>query len=253
MNIYITTLGRPRKQITLMGLPEKWRDQCHLVVQEHEYLLHRDIWGGWVRSIIPLPPDITTLGGTRKFLCENLTGKVILMDDDLTFYRRANADTVKLVKMQPTVDYDAMFEDIEKALDEYAHVGVSARSGNQQFKENQLNSRYMRVLAYRLPMDANVQHGRVDGMSDFDIALQLCKLGYPSFVFYDWSQDQPGTQKPGGCALNRTLETHAREVEFMAQAHPGLVTKRTVAKKGGTEFDTRPEVTIFWKKAYKHG
>jgi hypothetical protein len=109
----------------------------------------------------------------------------------------------------------------------------------------------MRMLGYRTDGPADVVHGRVDGMSDFDVNLQLLRRGCASYVFYRYAQGQKGTQAPGGCSLDRTLEKHEAEVDFMVREHAPFVTKRLKKNKTGGEFGTRPEVTIYWKKAFE--
>lgn len=257
MNIFITTLGRLNDQKTLRNLSPNLRKKTMLVVQEHEYEAHLSKYGSQVR-VMCLHPEINNLGPTRRFMHEyaqthNL-GSYILLDDDLDFYVRLDPDDWHLT----TPDHknmDRIFAEVQQKLDEgYMHVGVSGREGNNRIAEYGVETtRYMRLLGYRTDTPAGVEFGRIDGMSDFDVNVQLLRAGCASYVFFRYAQGQSGTQTPGGCELTRTHETHEREVDFMVAQHAPHVKKRMKKNKGGGAFGTRPEVTIYWKKALAEG
>lgn len=252
----ITTLGRVGDQKTLANLPDSIRSRTLLIVQDHELGAHAARWDGHCGGVLSLPPEIRTLGPTRRWLFEQARGAgrdaVIMLDDDLDFYIRRDPDDWHLSTPDAS-EMEQMFREVEQKLSEgYMHVGVSGREGNNRIDDYGVEcTRYMRLLAYRTDMPENIQHGRIDGMSDFDVNLQLLRAGCPSYVFFRYAQGQRGTQTPGGCAINRTHETHEREVDFMVERHAPHVKKRMKKNKGGGEFGTRPEVTVYWKKAYE--
>lgn len=254
MKIYITTLGRVRAQKTLMNLPETLRREVVLVVQEHEYVAHRDKWIGQVAEVRALSPDIRTLGPTRRAVHGwREDSKIVLLDDDLDFYVRAAPRDWHLLTPSASQVLD-MFGEINSSLDRYAHVGVGGREGHNRVEEDTAEcTRYMRVLGYRTDVAPEVEHGRVDGMSDFDVNMQLLRLGYPSLVLYFWGQGQSGTQTPGGCAINRTHDTHNSEIAKMLAWHGEHVRARQKVNKTGGEFGTRQELTLYWKRAFEEG
>lgn len=255
MKIYITTLGRLHAQITLQNLPRNLRQEVVLVVQEHEWALHKKEYGGHVAEVRALPADVRTLGPTRRTVvgwAED--SKIVLLDDDLNFYQRRHADDWHLRSIDGQPEVEDMFRWVETTLDHYAHVGVSGREGNNRVQQLAAEStRYMRLLAYRLPAATAAIHGRVDGMSDFDVNLQLLRSGLPSAVSYYWAQGQRGTQTPGGCALSRTHASHEAEIDKMVGWHGEFVSKRLKVNKTGGDFGTRTELTIYWKKALEAG
>ncbi|MEQ9565324.1 MAG: hypothetical protein RLN85_05815, partial [Pseudomonadales bacterium] len=70
-------------------------------------------------------------------------------------------------------------------LEQYAHIGISDRNGNnRELNPWRLNVRYMRVLGYQTDEYLRCEHCRVDVIEDFDIALQLLECGFPSKVYY---------------------------------------------------------------------
>lgn len=254
LDIYITTLGRINNQKTWDNLRVSPSIvQCvTTVVQAHELEAFKKARPA--QRVMALPAHIDNLGATRQWLIDRGRAenrKIVLLDDDLDFYvRRDPSDWRLTTPLQEMLE--SMFDEISHALDTHVHVGVSGREGNNRVMDYAVeNTRFMRLLAYRpAAWPEGIRADRVDGMSDFDTNLQLLRKGYASKVFYRYAQGQPGTQTPGGCALTRTLATHEAEVNKMCEMHPEFVRKRMKTNKGGGEFGTRPELTIYWKKAF---
>ena len=78
-------------------------------------------------------------------------------------------------------EYPAMFGLLDEWLSQgYAHVGVSAREGNNRVEDLSVeNTRYMRVLAYNLdefPDDIEWGRTRVMEEEEFHVRLSL-KMG----------------------------------------------------------------------------
>jgi hypothetical protein len=228
-----------------------------LLVQHHEYAAHAAKYP--YITVRALPHQIDNLGPTRDYIAKNWMlysddGKIILLDDDLEFYLRADPKDWRLTTPTPA-QLTRMFDEIEHALDTYLHVGVSGREGNNRIPEYGVEStRYMRLLAYNYGLwPDGIEPGRINGMSDFDTNLQLLRAGFPSYVFYRYAQGQKGTQTAGGCSLNRTHDTHNGEIENMLIWHKGFCKDRLKENKTGGDFGTRRELTMYWKKAYEDG
>lgn len=179
-----------------------------------------------------------------------------MCDDDVRFVRRKDGNVTSLVPCS-THDVDEMWTFVEWFLHHYAHVGISARQGNNNmgvgsrqslFDEN---TRTLRVLCYRTDEFLSVEHGRVDVMEDFDVNLQLIRRGHKNANLGYWSQDQKMTNAPGGCSTYRSHEVHEASAKKLAELHHPYVALREKKNKTGGEFGTRTEVTIYWKKAYE--
>lgn len=234
--LFITTLGRLDSQITLRNI-RRAADMCGypvtLVVQGHEYNAHRERYPDV--NVMALPVGIDNLRATREYMFDHFgDGKFVLLDDDMDFYTRADPADWHLTT--PTDEQLAqMLREVDEALDTYHHVGISGREGNNRVPDYSVEStRFMRFLAYaRIPADVRP---RVDGMSDFDVNLQLLRRGLPSLVFYRYAQGHKGTQTPGGCSLTRSHATHEAECARMQELHPGLVSPRQKQNKTGGGF-----------------
>lgn len=252
MKTFITTLNRVGNQVTLKQVP--W---ATLVVQAHEANAYRDAYPD--TEIFVLPPEIRTLGPTRKYMLDvvapSFGGQIVLLDDDLTIsYRNDPADYH--IKVATPEQVASLFEWVKNHLASYAHVSVSGREGQNNMSPEDsaplYNCRYMRFLAYNtLLFPEGIEVGRVDGMSDFDLNLQLLKAGKPSIMATRWAQGHKGTQTPGGCSEQRTLEAHSAEVDKMVEWHSPFVKSYFKNDKGAGEFGKRKEVRVQWKKAYE--
>jgi hypothetical protein len=162
-------------------------------------------------------------------------------------------DDRKLLRQPKEGEVEAMFEAIERELDDHPLVGVASREGaNRNTEKRIFNTRILRVLAYRT--DTMRQHGirfdRVPVMEDFDVALQLLGNGYQNVVLNDWAHNQEGSGLKGGCSTYRTMEMQAQAAHELARLHPGVV--RVVQKSTKTAWGggTRTDVIVAWKQAY---
>lgn len=250
MDIHILTHGRRNRQVTYDGLPQKWKDRVVFVVQERE----AHLWEGMNRIV--LPDHVRNLHQTRQWLLENThSGKVMEMDDDVVFSARREDEPTKFRPMEPE-DYDNMFAEVERLLDDYMLVGISHREGaNRNTDETLFCTRQMRVHAFCA--DAIGHNGfrwdllRSPGPEDFCMTLQCLTNGFPNAVANQWVHNQGGSNQSGGCSGYRTLGVHKDACEHLAEMFPGLVKvveKETKTSWGGGK---RTDVTVYWKKAYE--
>lgn len=245
MRIYIHSSGRSSKCITCEAMP-----YATILVQADQYRDYaRD---NPTMDILPLPPGITTLSPTRQWILDNCPeDKVMMLDDDLRFMVRRKDDRTKL--LPATVDdVTQMIMEIEKELDNFAHVGVLARQGANRVLETPrvLNTRMMRLLAYDLNVVRKVgaRFDRVVTKQDFDMTLQLLRAGYPNSVLTEYAQDQPGSNTAGGCSIYRTKEVMTEGALRLKSLHPDFV-KIVEKPEVGTWGSSRLDVQVQWKKA----
>ena len=249
MLIYIHTAGRPDKQITLKSFPASLVKRTRLVVQDAEkdhYLK--------LPNVVVLPGDIDRLSPTRQWILENAeSDKFVMMDDDLTFAHRGPYTGTKLYKAN-TENVETMCTELEYLLENYIHVGISAREGNNRVQSNlKENTRMMRFLGYNKPevLKTGARFDRIDTKQDFDMTLQLLRKGHKNAVLYSFTHNQPGSNNTGGCSVYRDPEMMDRCSHELAALHPDfvkVVEKQTKTSWGG---GIRTDVRIAWKKAYE--
>lgn len=247
MQVLICTYGRANKQTTWNHLPQDIKARTELVVQDREKELYSQY------PTLVLPPHIQTIGATRQYLAEDPRyRKVVMLDDDLVFATRRKDDPTKFV---PSTEEDVgdMFWAIWEKLNDYAAVGVAPREGgNRNTQQYLYNTRMMRVLGMRFDVlrEHGIRFDRLPVMEDFDVTLQLLRLGYQNILLNEWVNNQGGSNTEGGCSSYRTLEVQAEAAGGLASLHPQFVTVVTKQTKTAWEGKERKDVRIQWKQAH---
>ena len=250
MQIFIPTYGRADRQHTFEHLPEKLKERTTLVVQHRE----KDLYSGYPHIV--LPPRIKTISPTREYIFRHLvckSHKFIMLDDDLRFdYRRMDERGKFYVATEAQII--KLFEHIEEALNDYAHVGVLSREGGNRVLESTKEcTRMMRVLAYRADVlwRENIKFDRLPLQEDFDVTLQLLRKGYKNLVLCEWVNGQGTSGAKGGCSHFRTMEMHNANVLKLAKLHSPFVKVVEKETKGAWGGGKRLDVMVQWKKAYE--
>lgn len=251
LRIYIPTLNRVGKQVTFNNLPPKLQANAVLVVPAAERKAHGDT------PVIAHPAKCTSIGHVRQWIVDQhdvdaYGSKIIMLDDDLNFYKRRKDDIKKFEPVEPK-DMLACFKEVEGLLKQYAHVGIRHREMAQDAATYQINTRALRALAYNVDVlrKHKVKFNRIIVMEDFDVTLQLLRLGLPNVVISSYIQNQGSSNAAGGCSTYRTLERQKEGADGLKKLHPDfvkLVTKQTKTAWGGGE---RTDVVVSWKKAYE--
>jgi hypothetical protein len=273
MLIVIPSLGRasPSKQITLRHFRRHKLPMPTLVVPESEVNRYKTYSGDDV-PVVAQPASITGIAKTREWIlgpfAKQQKAKYLLMlDDDMDFCWRPDITSPQLVTIDDGPRLRAMLDTLEGWLDDgFVHVGLSARQGNN----NQFNNddgvygyhkyrdatRMMNAYAYDVKKLAalKVDAGRNPVMHDFDLTLQLLRLGLPNRVSFEYCWNQRGSNKAGGCSTYRDAALQQKSAEQLKHDHPDfvkVVLKKTKdAWKGMQE---RYDVNVQWRKAYDSG
>lgn len=254
MKIYVPTLGRAGTVQTLRYIP-----QATLLVHSSEEAAYRAAYP--TTDIMVLPDELKGIAKIREYIVRTLSGseKVLSLDDDLSFYRRKDPTSHHLIDAEP-VDIAAMLAEIEHQLDTYAHVAIAPREGYPHYamhggvpiKMVNENVRYVRAIGMNpAKIPATVEFTRCPVMEDFDVALQLLRLGLPSATLVAWAQGQPQTQADGGCSTYRTQELQSEAAYKLQDLHPEFVRVTMKNNASGGDFGERTDVQIYWKKAYE--
>lgn len=250
--ILIPTKGRATRQTTLACLPPRIFERTYLLVENSQVPGYEAV----VYRHKLLVAEATNIAPCRQWALEyaHRSGvkKLIMLDDDLVFAKRREDDPTKF---HNTVDKDMenLFEDIERLLDKYAHVGVSPREGGNRRTEPYIeNTRIMRVLAYRVDvlMQEKLRFDDAELMEDFMMSLNLLTRGYATYSINWMVQNQNGSDLPGGCSTFRTPHMQEAAARKLAATFPDfvkVVNKETKTAWGG---QARVDVTVQWKKAY---
>ena len=249
MHIYIPTLARADKQITLRSIPKSWLSRTHFVVCKNEVEEYKKKHDVDVMSVAELGT-----APARQHIIDNAHGKYVLMlDDDMTFSFRKEDSSIKLTRCTEK-DIMDMFQLLYSWLEEgFVHVGVSQRGGNnyvlEEYKEN---TRMNNAYAYNVEeFRKTPAKFRLTGMEDFDVTLTLLEQGLPNRVTYKYCWDQKGSGTEGGCSVYRTYQMQKKVAHKLYKLHPNLV--RIVSKESKTGWKSlgstqRIDVDVLWHK-----
>jgi hypothetical protein len=259
MRIYIPTRGRVNDQVTLHSLRNCKRLLKDVVlVVDHAEGDNQIINGYQCAQVLACPKNANSIGKVRQFIVDQHDVKkygphVLMLDDDLRFFVRRQDDKTKFLPITD-VGLETCIMTVDKMLKQYAHVGILAREGGNRITDPIKEcTRLLRALAYDVNVlrKKQVRFDRIIIMEDFDVALQLLRLGYRNAALCSYVQDQGGSQAAGGCSLYRTLERQAEGARGLAKLHAPfvkLVQKTTKTAWGG---GTRTDVIVQWKQAYE--
>jgi len=275
--IVIPSMGRHKRQQTLATFERTKICQSYKVVlavphnevQKYKKPSYKGkpIKSGTMKlvDVIGVPKEYSGISRTREYILLELSRKykaryVFMVDDDLSFCHRPNIKKADMPYINNSeYDMHMMVETLTMWLEEgLVHVGLISRQANRKTGiEYQQPGRMMNAYAYdvkvvrKLVRQGKVKLGRVPVMEDFDLTLQLIRLGYPSRVScqYAWTQT---SNMDGGCSTYRTAEVQASAAHKLAKLHKGFVeiVKRK-AKTWQNNLTERVDVRVAWKKAYE--
>jgi hypothetical protein len=254
MKILIPSRSRPKTMSTPFQIPEAYQEDVRVYVaveQKAEYAKANP--GLNIRSVSTLN-DL--LGKKLELMSRDVEDELVMLcDDDFVFFRRIDPFEPQLRKMEED-DWEDMFEQINGLFASNPNlygVGISMRQGNNRLEpEGNPNTRLNGCIIYRrsLFLDDRIEHDRMNPMNDFDVNLQLLRLGYDNHLISEFCYNQGGTNAPGGSSDYRTLDTQAASAHRLAELHPGFVNIRQKKNKtGDPSLRERTEVTVYWKKA----
>lgn len=202
--------------------------------------------------------------GVRQ-ACMELGDKVFIIDDQCVFMKRVyEGDKIKHVKLTDASEYQAMFDEIEKELDNYFWVGPSPKSSNTLHKESRseiIRSYSCYGLNSKMIQDESVRFTTLEDenpqakiLEDFFVLLEMFSKGHKNLMLHDWVFDHKHGIK-GGNSVSRDNSVQEQSQIQLMKHFPKLVSQYEkenpswVAEQGAK---TRTEVRVSWKKAYEN-
>lgn len=265
MEIFINSIGRENKQVTINYLEKKNLNVTTLVTTKNEYSKYKKSLKGIVK-IEAMPKKLTGKGLSkqRQWVFDELATEnyICFLDDDLNFYRRKDKKLKKCSKRDFS-DLLTIWENWLIDNKQIGIVGVSARGGNNFVEDSydeccRLMSAYM--FKKNILLKNNIRFDRVKLRQDFDVVLSLLENGYKNRVSYDFAHEQAfGSGTEGGCSEYRTPELMESEAILLRKLHPAVISiVQKETKSGWDNMKTsengmriRTDVKVQWKKAYK--
>lgn len=224
MRIFIPSFGRPDRQKTAAALAEAGVP-FEIIHSERDKTIGQ--YPREYKSTILVGPRL--LVEKRDMLFQMAKGKIVMMDDDLTFFSRKRDGS--FTKATPA-GIRKMVKEIESRLDLYAHVGlVDKFMAQSQPRRVRIGGRYNQVLAYNLQTIRKQAKKRRKEVPSFrmalnqehDMHLQLLALGLPPAVLCEYSKDAKYYAE-GGLSNYRTAKTERDAFRALAKKWPKYVT-----------------------------
>ena len=223
MRIYIPSSGRAKMLHTVNNLPTELHPRITLVVPQNEQAEYERFNLDDIAIAAPSIPG--GIGHARQWCCDQEPEKVLMMDDDLVFASRREDEPTKFRDAED-VEIGMLIDQISAELDNYASVGVATREGgNRDISDYALNTRLLRVLAYRTGV-LNIEGIRFDQipvMEDFYVALQLLTRGYENVKLNHMVHNQGSSNSEGGCSQYRTPQVQANAAYELERHFPNFV------------------------------
>jgi hypothetical protein len=221
VKIVIPSRSRYNSQKTVQALSQDLWTNIVVVVPSDQYISYRQNTPMDI-GVIPFdgPAGVAI---KRDFILKmHKSGKVIMMDDDLRFYKRSE-DGKKFAIASP-LDTELMVEQIVEFLTNYPMVGLVDKFMSQHTKRGYEECRrFNQVLGFNRDLFPDPWPTfRVPHDEEHDIHLQFLTRGYKTAVLTEWSKvDKPNAA--GGCSdwRNKTfLENFHKHLESL---WPGIV------------------------------
>ncbi len=269
MELYIPTLGRVDRQVTLKNMPVNIQKAVMLVVHPTEVQAHRA--AGVVAQLLPCPAQGKGIGPVRDWILDHATKagtkRFAMLDDDIILQKRRGLRTAPGGRRYHTItnatpeEYVQALAWVDGALKVHAHASWGTRFLDIETTDKELRGgRAMGLLGYNVAKvnAAGARFGKGlegtrGGMEDNNMTLQLLTAGYANAVSMVWRCTSPGSQARGGCQTWRTAATIEEQARRIAELHAPFaklrVKKSVWAGVEGTQYD----VTIQWKKALAFG
>lgn len=261
--IIIPTRGRTNTQLTISFFTKELREITTIVAPQKDinklslmYFNHRPEY------VVQPDPD-WNIAQKRAWIFQwaNEQGydKILVLDDDLRFATRIAEGDWHLREIQGEELTQEFMRIRDKLSEEFPHVGLGQRQGNQTLTEVgwKVPGKMCYALGYHVPtIIKECEFNRVTLREDMELSLQLLLKGYPNAVWTQTVTDQreygggKKFDKTGGCGLERTIEKSNAEAEKLAALFPGYV---TVVKRDYEASIPRLEVVVQWQRALQDG
>lgn len=147
-------------------------------------------------------------------------GKVLILDDDLTFYRRTGTGYVPSTPQ----DIRTMVDALAHQLDRFVYGGIPSKKGAMSHPSPvELNVRCLAVAAINMDKLPLVVEYRLKVHEDVDFILQLLELGHTTFRVNEFAYTDPGHVE-GGVQTYATEELRRAEWDRLHAMHPQTTT-----------------------------
>lgn len=249
MRIYIPTLGREGRQITLQGIPDNWKKRVYIVCPKSE---NHD----WPNRIDVPDSCIGSISKTRQWIVEysaknSFDPNMAMIDDDVTFYKIDPIHRTK--RTSDKVLTEQFFDLMNTWLDEGDVFCGSSNSFMSHEKPSEyyygkpshccfLNSEYL--------MKNNIRYDAVEYFEDFHVPLAILESGKRLRYTGDYISIEKKANAKGGCSINRNAERNRQAMIELQKLHPQWITLKEDEEAENQTLKVGLKMRIAFKKLY---
>lgn len=242
--IYIPTLGREGRQITLNFIPEEWRDRVFLVCPKSE--IH-----DWTNRVDVPEECIGSVAKTRQFIIENSESKFVgMLDDDLTFYERDSSILTKTTKLEHIGDYLSLMEEWLISGDIYctqSNMFMCQNNPEEYYFGKPSHSHFVNRDYLK---SKNIRFDLLSYFEDFHVPLSVLESGHRLRISGKYIAKEKEANASGGCSINRTADKNKAAMYRLQELHPKYVTLKEEEGATNQNLVVDLKMRIAFKKAY---
>lgn len=227
---------------------------CTVVCPADEVRAYAGVWASDTVKVVGCPCNLADLGlpWVQQWIVDHTNAqRLAMLDDDLLFFTRDYG--TKRRHRSTATELQRMFMLLYSALRTHSHAGIMVNKdmGLQDVAPDWSQCGPMRsVLAYNVGVmrQLGIRFDRVVSKADYDVTLQLLRLGHRAAICRLYGHEQcGGPDLPGGATPYRDEAMHKRASTQLAALHPQFVTVVTKVREGWPF--PRTDVRVQWQKA----
>lgn len=248
MKLYITTLGREGRQITLNQIPNSWKEKTYLVCPKEE--VH-----DWPNRIDVPEYCQGYLAKTRQWVMEMSDDKHVgLLDDDIRFYKRDSENKTKrtLASESEMTELFDMFDSWLKEGDVYCACSNSFRSHENPSEYYYGKPSHCFFFDRDYLAEQNIRFDDIFTFEDFHVPISILKSGKRLRLTGEYISQEKKANAPGGCSITRNGMNNRNSMLQLAQMHPNYVTVKESPGAKNQGLIVNLKMRIGWKKLYEN-
>lgn len=246
MKIFIPTLNREGRQITINQIPEKWKSRTYLVCPKEEK-------HDWLNRVDVPEYCIGSIAKTRQWISEQSDDPYVgMIDDDIRILKR-NPEKLTSSSFATETEMNEFLDMMERWLNEGDVFCGSSHSFQSHVKPSEYY--YGKPAAcYFMNRDFLQKHGiRYDTMftfEDFHVPLSIMEAGQRLRYTGDYLSVEKKANAPGGCSMTRTAEKNRNSMIELQKLHPDYITLTEDPEAENQGLKVGLKMRIAFKKLY---
>lgn len=244
--VYIPTLGREGRQITLESIPERWASRVFLVCPANE--TH-----SWPNRVDVPDWCIGNIGATRQWILEQCPSPYVgQLDDDLTFHKRDSVNKSKRHRQEDCGEFLDLMEQWLREGDVFCGLSNSFMSQNNPEEYYYGKPSHCSFVNRDYLAQHSIKYSDMSYFEDFHVPLSVLESGRRLRYTGEHIAVEKKANAPGGCSLRRTGQSNREAMFRLQELHPDYVSLKEEAEATNQNLTVGVKMRIAFAKAYKN-